>query len=145
MLHLRSSSFTTLRAARRNVNGSLKKPVKLRLSLGISVHGTPRLPTRYPNHQPPRSFESPTARRATAARPNDDAINLNLQKTPSRSFSAKLAAITSSGGRKTVKDTEGSPDKKEQDTEREIEPPKFVFPIRKKEEKEIVAPLDTDE
>lgn len=46
-----------LRAARRNVpsvNGSLKKPVKLRLSLlGISVHGTPRLPTRYPNHQAP--------------------------------------------------------------------------------------------
>lgn len=45
-----------LRAARRNVpsvNGSLKKPVKLRLSLGIPVHGTPRLPTRYPNHQAP--------------------------------------------------------------------------------------------
>ncbi|THX09387.1 hypothetical protein D6D13_06102 [Aureobasidium pullulans] len=40
-----------------------------------------------------------------------------------------------------VQDTEGSPDKKEQDTDREIEPPKFVFPIRKKEEKEIVAPL----
>ncbi|THX40698.1 hypothetical protein D6D10_03293 [Aureobasidium pullulans] len=83
--------------------------------------------------------------RATAARPNDHAINLNLQKTPSCSFSAKLAAITSSGGRKKVKDTEGSPDKKEQDTEREIEPPKFVLSIRKKEEKEIVAPLDTDE
>ncbi|THV90983.1 hypothetical protein D6D26_09237, partial [Aureobasidium pullulans] len=90
-------------------------------------------------------FSSAQLCRATAARPNDHAINLNLQKTPSCSFSAKLAAITSSGGRKKVKDTEGSPDKKEQDTEREIEPPKFVLSIRKKEEKEIVAPLDTDE
>lgn len=102
-------------------------------------------PSTHLSSSPRRSFESPTARRATAARPNDHAINLNLQKTPSCSFSAKLAAITSSGGRKKVKDTEGSPDKKEQDTEREIEPPKFVLSIRKKEEKEIVAPLDTDE
>ncbi|KAG2165229.1 hypothetical protein VTO58DRAFT_108233 [Aureobasidium pullulans] len=102
-------------------------------------------PSTHLSPSPRRSFESPTARRATAARPNDHAINLNLQKTPSRSFSAKLAAITSSGGRKKVKDIEGSPGKKEQDTEREIEPPRFVFPIRKKEEKEIVAPWDTDE